>query len=391
MVSNLASNNPTAGKFRSKRQEKLALKNAQSNKSFVNQTAFRTAERAYRTRIPPPDFTNVIDFANLERNTQENLDRMVKVELKHDLAALSPLFGESKGNEAKVGYTLKDFPGVVIIPRAFSPDAQKDIIKSCLRNHAKHPNLSNLDAHYEVPDDGIWSLHEKVFKGELSEDDPSCVVPLKANKDDDEDIGAYSNTPKDSHLAELPPSQLIRRLRWITCGYQYNWLEKKYALDKRFPFPEDISDIAISVAKAIEGVGHIEADGSGYVNRYEGDKYKPEAGVINYYQLKDSLMAHVDKSEINMDAPLISFSLGQSCIYLLGGATRDVPPVAIYLRSGDMMAMCGPCRAAFHGVPRILEGTLPDHLKPNPEDPDWDIYADFVNEARINVNIRQVF
>ncbi|KAK9765061.1 hypothetical protein K7432_006905 [Basidiobolus ranarum] len=391
MVSSTVSGNPTASKFKSKRQEKLALKNAKSKGSFVNQTAFRTCERIYRTRLPPPDLSNAIDLINLENNTQENLDRLVKVELKHDLAQLSPFFGESKGEKAKVCYTLKDFPGVVLIPKAFSEDAQRNIIKSCLRDHSKHPNLSNLDTHYEVPDEGIWKLHEKVFKGELSPQDPSCIVPLKDKTNTEDGVGVYEDSPKETNLVLLPPSQLIRRLRWITCGYQYDWLEKKYAVDKRFPFPEDIKDIATSVAKAIEGVGYIGPDGSGYVNQYSGDEFKAEAGIINYYQLKDSLMAHVDKSEINMDAPLISFSLGQSCIYLLGGLTRDVPPVAIYLRSGDMMAMCGPCRAAFHGVPRILEDTLPDHLKPNPEDPDWDIYADFVSEARINVNIRQVF
>ncbi|KAK9765532.1 hypothetical protein K7432_006072 [Basidiobolus ranarum] len=380
----------TTKKFKSRRQEKLALKNAQSNKSYVNQTAFRACERIYRTRLPPPDFTEVIDFENLASNTQQNLDRIVKIELKHDLTELSPLFGESR-NDAKLCYTLRDFPGLVVIPQAFSPSAQKNIIKSCLRDHAKHPNLSNLDAHYVVPDGGIWNLYEKEAKGEISPEDPSYYVPLKDMSDSEDKVGVYGDAPKETNLSVLPPSQLIRRLRWITCGYQYNWLDKTYALEKRYPFPEDIGDIASAVAKAIEGVGHIEMDGSGYVNQYEGSKFKPEAGVINYYQLKDSLMAHVDKSEINMDAPLVSFSLGHSCIYLLGGTTRDVPPVAIYLRSGDVLAMCGPCRAAFHGVPRILESTLPDYLKTNPEDPDWDIYASFVNEARINVNVRQVF
>lgn len=52
--------------------------------------------------------------------------------------------------------------------------------------------------------------------------------------------------------------------------------------------------------------------------------------------------------------------------------------------------MTGPCRAAFHGVPRIIEGTLPGYLQKS-QDPDWDIYAEYLAEARINLNIRQVY
>ncbi|ORX90003.1 hypothetical protein K493DRAFT_340280, partial [Basidiobolus meristosporus CBS 931.73] len=316
-----------APKFKSRRQEKLALKNAQSNKSYVNQTAFRAIERKYRTRLPPPDFSDVLDFANLENNTPENLDKIVRLELKHSLAQLSPLFGTNEHNQGRLCYTLKDHPGN--LPRgftSFAPDAQRNVIKSCLREHAKHPNLSNLDAHYDVPDAGIWSLYQKSVKGEITPQDAIYYVPLKEKSDDEDEVGAYGDAPKDSNLAVLPPFQLVRRLRWITCGYQYNWLDKTYALEKRYPFPEDIGEIATAVTKAIEGVGYTGIDGQGYINQYEGDKFSPEAGVINYYQLKDSLMAHVDKSEINMDAPLISFSLGHSCIYLLGGATRDITP-----------------------------------------------------------------
>src|SRR5437016_2765006 len=57
-------------------------------------------------------------------------------------------------------------------------------------------------------------------------------------------------------------------------------------------------------------------------------------------------------------------SLGNAAIFLIGGATREIDPVPILLRSGDVIIMSGPaCRRAYHGVPRILEGTLPHHLR----------------------------
>lgn len=35
---------------------------------------------------------------------------------------------------------------------------------------------------------------------------------------------------------------------------------------------------------------------------------EPDAGIINFYQEKDTLMAHVDRSEICATSPLVSIS-----------------------------------------------------------------------------------
>ena len=43
------------------------------------------------------------------------------------------------------------------------------------------------------------------------------------------------------------------------------------------------------------------------------------------------------------------------------------------------------------GVPRILEGTLPFYLGNDEDDPSWDVFADYMSQTRININIRQVF
>lgn len=68
----------------------------------------------------------------------------------------------------------------------------------------------------------------------------------------------------------------------------------------------------------------------------------------------------------------------------------------ILLRSGDVVIMSGPtCRRAYHGVPRILEETLPPHLRTaaldEPNRSDWQAYEDYLCTTRININVRQVF
>ena len=63
---------------------------------------------------------------------------------------------------------------------------------------------------------------------------------------------------------------------------------------------------------------------------------------------------HTDHSERNLEAPLVSVSLGQPCVFLLGGRTREAEPTAMLLRSGDALIMSGEARRCYHGVPRIV-------------------------------------
>lgn len=43
-------------------------------------------------------------------------------------------------------------------------------------------------------------------------------------------------------------------------------------------------------------------------------------------------------------------SLGHASVFLVGGTDRDVPPLAIVLRSGDALLMSGEGRRVFHGA-----------------------------------------
>ncbi|CAG8540555.1 3894_t:CDS:2 [Funneliformis caledonium] len=421
--------------YRSNRQQKLAKKQSRLKPStYTTQTPFRDAERNFKSRLPPPDFSNVIDFYNLDHCNDELKKKIIKIELKAELGENEErenLFGDYKELKEeekniikggrKTAYLIKDLP------------AQKHIIKRCLKDFAKDPNKSNLDTHYLLPKEGLWNLHENIVNSELNENHSQDFIPLKASVIEPNNDGslyeeqeeqcipcskkrlteqekgektAKQETKDEEEKLEPPPSsgvpiltasQLIKKIRWITLGYQYHWPTKTYHLDKRYSFPKDIESLTTFVIKSIYGVKFItsekkENDEQYFINDYDYKKWKPEAGVVNYYQLKDNLMAHVDKSEINMEAPLISFSFGHTCIFLIGGSTRDTAPIALYLRSGDISIMCGPCRANFHGVPRILEGTLPKYLDPYYDnDSEWKTYGDYMSTSRINVNVRQVF
>ncbi|KAG0269453.1 hypothetical protein DFQ27_003365 [Actinomortierella ambigua] len=480
MASNADSTKPLQKPI-SNRQRKQLERQAERNRELAAQrqattrTPFREAELAFLARLPPPDYSKALNFRLPREELLQKNPKVKIVPITKKLDQISPLFGlrsdtatataaaagtvnerveEVVENEwdsslSEYAYMHDDHPGLIYIPAGFTPSAQKELIRNCLAKYSRHPNKSNLDTHYIVPDEGVWQLHEKVFKGETTLEDPSVFVQKRAKVDDqaagygsdDDSDDEDNNNSKDKHgppdakkhkesngqaapapksateavskpssirtlvpiiagsptvpdgvpkadlgpsatVPILPPSQLFRKMRWITLGYQYHWPSKTYHFDQNAPFPSELCELSKGVVEAIEGIG-------GY--SYPSKDFVAEAGVINYYQLKDRLMGHVDRSELNKTAPLVSFSFGHSCIYLLGGPDRETAPTPILLQSGDILVMTGPCRAAFHGVPRIIEDTLPSYLQKHEQEPGWDICADYLAEARINLNIRQVF
>ncbi|XP_020614289.1 nucleic acid dioxygenase ALKBH1-like [Orbicella faveolata] len=159
-----------------------------------------------------------------------------------------------------------------------------------------------------------------------------------------------------------------------------------YSKTRHTEFPPDLGKLVEFIATALQF-----------------PSFKPEAGIINYYHLDSTLSGHTDHSEFDLTAPLFSLSFGQSAIFLLGGKTRDQVPLAMYLRSGDIMIMAGDSRLAYHAVPRILapkkrtgEAALPACLSRGEEETsahcseEIAILEQYLTTSRINVNVRQV-
>jgi alkylated DNA repair protein (DNA oxidative demethylase) len=83
----------------------------------------------------------------------------------------------------------------------------------------------------------------------------------------------------------------------------------------------------------------------------------PQACLINFYAEGARLGLHQDRDEENLAAPVVSLSLGDACLFRVGGTTRAAPTRSFRLQSGDAMILSGPSRLAFHGVDRVMPGT----------------------------------
>jgi DNA oxidative demethylase len=82
-----------------------------------------------------------------------------------------------------------------------------------------------------------------------------------------------------------------------------------------------------------------------------------EACLINFYERTARMGLHQDRDEENLAAPVASLSLGDSCLFRVGGPVRGAPTRSFRLQSGDAMILGGPGRLAFHGVDRIIPHT----------------------------------
>jgi alkylated DNA repair protein (DNA oxidative demethylase) len=83
----------------------------------------------------------------------------------------------------------------------------------------------------------------------------------------------------------------------------------------------------------------------------------PEACLVNVYGPVARMGLHQDRDEQDLNAPVVSLSLGDSCVFRIGGSVRTAPTRSLRLESGDALVLSGASRLAFHGVDRITPGT----------------------------------
>lgn len=82
-----------------------------------------------------------------------------------------------------------------------------------------------------------------------------------------------------------------------------------------------------------------------------------EACLVNFYSAEARMGLHQDKDEAERTAPVVSLSLGDACLFRVGGTSRSDRTVSFRLESGDAVILGGESRLAFHGVDRVYAGT----------------------------------
>jgi DNA alkylation damage repair protein AlkB len=135
---------------------------------------------------------------------------------------------------------------------------------------------------------------------------------------------------------------------WNAKTYKYEATRSDYDGLPVQTLPEDLKDLA---RRAAVGAGMTIEPDICLINRY------PEGGRLGLHQDKDERPETIEQG-----IPVVSFSLGDSAKFMIGGTRRKDPVRTIILESGDTFVMGGASRLRYHGVSGILEGTSPRYL-----------------------------
>ncbi|KAJ6703156.1 ALKYLATED DNA REPAIR PROTEIN ALKB-RELATED [Salix viminalis] len=250
-------------------------------------------------------------------------------------------------------------------------------------NFPQPPNRTNHNAIYGP----ISDLFAAVKERKVLVEDENMPAGLDSGSNDcvgNEDTCRWSFCEEDSALSRgrscksVSASVLLRKLRWSTLGLQFDWSKRNYNVSlPHNKIPDELCQLAKKLAAPAMPMG---------------EEFQPEAAIVNYFASGDTLGGHLDDMEADWSKPIVSMSLGCKAIFLLGGKSREDPPLAMFLRSGDVVLMAGEARECFHGVPRIFTD------KENAETTTLELHfcdendiLEYIRTSRINVNIRQVF
>jgi hypothetical protein len=162
-------------------------------------------------------------------------------------------------------------------------------VRWSLKDHAKHPNETNLDTHYVLPKDGLWNtfLRSKEDPKGVPDIQPKASVCPSAPIDREANVGGprqlISNEPatKDNFVKlasapvapappsfsarACPPSVLIPKLRWANIGWYYHWGNKQYDFARgKIPVSEIYKDVCKRAVKAVswDSVFSIQSQGA---------------------------------------------------------------------------------------------------------------------------------
>ncbi|MHC5259381.1 alpha-ketoglutarate-dependent dioxygenase AlkB family protein [Streptomyces sp. UC4497] len=132
---------------------------------------------------------------------------------------------------------------------------------------------------------------------------------------------------------------------WFPYGYARTVVDGDGAPVK--PMPEELAALGRRAVTAAYG---------------EAPQETYDIALINYYDTDAHMGMHKDRDE-KSTAPVVSLSLGDTCVFRFGNTeTRTKPYTDVELRSGDLFVFGGESRFAYHGVPRTEPGTAPPGL-----------------------------
>jgi alkylated DNA repair protein (DNA oxidative demethylase) len=180
-------------------------------------------------------------------------------------------------------------------------------------------------------------------------------LDAEAQRDLIEQFRAWARPPAGLRHPRVPGGHLMSVqsvcLGWHWYPYAYTRTADDTDGAPVKPLPRNVAALARAAVVSAYGADAPEAA-----------RFAPDAAIVNRYPPGAKLGLHQDGEEPS-DAPVVTVSVGDTCIFRLAGVDRRTGPfVDLRMGSGDLLVFGRANRRIFHGVPKVLDGTGPDGL-----------------------------
>ena len=177
-------------------------------------------------------------------------------------------------------------------------------------------------------------------------------LDLDAQRAIAEDFGRWALPPAGLRRPRVPTGHLMSVqsvcLGWHWQPYAYSRTADDTDGAPVKPLPASLVDLGRAAVAAAYGPASREAAG-----------YDPDAAIVNLYEPGARLGLHQDGEEPS-GAPVVTFSLGDTCRFRFAGVDRRTGPFTdVDLASGDLLVFGGPSRLVFHGEPKVYDASGP--------------------------------
>ncbi|MCC8933258.1 alpha-ketoglutarate-dependent dioxygenase AlkB family protein [Rhizobium sp. 'Codium 1'] len=186
-------------------------------------------------------------------------------------------------------------------------------------------------------------------KAEISLQPGLSYLPGRLSRDEQEnlvDIIRAIVAEAPLYVPVMPGSGRSMSVRMTNCG-PLGWVtdkERGYRYQPTHPL----------TGRPWPGIPQVLLDLWRELSGFEKD---PEACLVNFYADDARMGLHQDRDEADLSAPVLSISLGNTCLFRVGGLSRTDRTRSLKLESGDVFILGGEGRLCFHGVDRIYPGT----------------------------------
>eukprot|EP00924_Labyrinthula_sp_SR-Ha-C_P013008 snap_masked-scaffold_12-processed-gene-6.33-mRNA-1 protein AED:0.74 eAED:0.74 QI:0/-1/0/1/-1/1/1/0/303 len=216
---------------------------------------------------------------------------------------------------------------------------------------------------------------------------PELISDSLCTKITSQSMHTYPMPPYRTNIDSHAHREKKPKLTWASLGYLFDFSSRTYSCQPT-QFPCELSALSKIVADLI--------------SETNTSSFRGETAIVNYYESGKQMGAHVDESEEEEEQPVISLSLGCSCVFLLGGLEKENKVVPILLREGDVVVLSGMNRFAYHGVANVFPWKIKSvkklygrQIKPydvglDKLETDESECKSFLIKKRVNINIRQV-